>query len=111
MFFFISLLVGCTSGYIPQEIEPNPSFTSSKITYEANIKTLISNNCISCHSGINPQGNLLLENYNQVRISAESGALIQRINDVSNPMPTTGLMPLSDRLLFDSWAQNGYFED
>jgi hypothetical protein len=54
---------------------------------------------------------LLLENYNQVRSTSENGTLIQRINDVSNPMPTSGLMPASTRALFDEWVQNGYLEN
>jgi hypothetical protein len=54
---------------------------------------------------------LLLENYNQVRSASENGTLIQRINDVSNPMPTTGLMPSSKRAFFDEWVQDAFLEN
>jgi hypothetical protein len=104
-------MMGCTKGYIPQDIESNPPYNSDTITYESKIKDIISNNCISCHSGSSPQGNLLLENYNQVRSASENGTLIQRINDVSNPMPTTGLMPSSKRAFFDEWVQDAFLEN
>jgi hypothetical protein len=52
-----------------------------------------------------------LENYNQVRNSSENGSLIQRINDPADPMPVTGLMPASTRIIFDEWGINGYLEN
>ena len=78
---------------------------------QTHISPIISSRCISCHSGNNPQAGLLLENYNQVRNSSENGLLIQRINDPADPMPVTGLMPLSTRVLFDEWSNNGYLEN
>lgn len=109
---FIGIISSCTKAYIPEDVEPiTTNSTSDTITYQSHIKNIISNNCLSCHSGSSPQGNLLLENYNQVRSTSENGTLIQRINDVSNPMPTSGLMPASTRALFDEWVQNGYLEN
>jgi len=49
--------------------------------------------------------------YSQVRNSAENGLLIQRINDVANPMPPASLMSTSTRTLLDEWVQNGYLEN
>jgi len=109
---FIGIISSCTKAYIPEDVEPiTTNSTSDTITYQSHIKNIISNNCLSCHSGSTPQGNLLLENYDQVRSASENGTLIQRINDVSNPMPTTGLMPSSTRVVFDEWVQNGYLEN
>ena len=109
--FAFSLISSCTQGFIPIE-EINPTLpTGGTITYETHISTVMTNSCISCHGGSNPQGNLLLETYSQVRNSAENGTLIQRINDVANPMPPAGLMPASTRALLDEWVQNGYLEN
>lgn len=109
--FSLSLISSCTEGFIPvEEIDPTLP-TGDTITYETHISTVMTSNCISCHGGSNPQGNLVLENYNQVRNSAENGTLIQRINDVANPMPPAGLMPASTRALLDEWVQNGYLEN
>lgn len=113
-FFVITLLTNCTKGFIPEDVQPvSPTDTTmtDTITYQAHISVVITNSCISCHGGSNPQGNLLLETYSQVRNSAENGTLIQRINDAANPMPTTGLMPAQTRALFDDWVQNGYLEN
>ena len=108
--FAFGFISSCTEGFIPEDITTAPP-TGSPITYETQISTVMTANCISCHGGSNPQGNLLLESYNQVRNSAENGTLIQRINDVANPMPPAGLMPASTRVLLDEWAQNGYLEN
>ncbi|MDG1176589.1 MAG: hypothetical protein P8N07_12470 [Flavobacteriales bacterium] len=110
-FIIISIITSCTKGYIPEDIEPPTNIASDTITYDSHINNIVSLNCRGCHSGTNPQGNLLLENYNQVRNSAETGTLIQRINDVPNPMPTTGLMPTQTRSIFDSWVNNGFLEN
>ena len=109
--FAFSLISSCTEGFIPIEDIDSTLPTGDTITYETHISTVMTNNCISCHGGSNPQGNLLLENYNLVRNSAENGTLIQRINDVANPMPPAGLMPASTRALLDEWVQNGYLEN
>ena len=103
------MMSSCSEGYIP--IDEATTIPTGPITYEAHISPVISSRCISCHGGSDPQGGLLLENYNQVRNSAENGTLIQRINDPADPMPTTGLMPASTRALFDEWVNNGYLEN
>lgn len=103
------LISSCTKGYIPiEETAPPPT---GPISYQLHISPIISSRCISCHSGNNSQGGLLLENYNQVRNSSENGTLIQRINDMANPMPPSGLMPGSTRAIFDEWVNNGYLEN
>ena len=112
VFFAVILLTNCTKGFIPENIEPtSPTNQGDTVTYQTHISTVISNSCISCHGGSNPQGNLLLESYTQVRNAAENGTLIQRINDAADPMPTSGLLPAQTRALFDEWVQNGYLEN
>jgi len=103
------LASSCTKGYIPvEETSPIPS---GLISYQTHISPIIYTRCISCHSGSNPNGNLRLENYDQVRNASENGTLIQRINDAANPMPTSGLMSASTRALFDEWVSGGFIEN
>ena len=114
--FSISVVVmilfsGCTQSIIPEEYIESTIPIDSVVTYENQIKSVISQNCIVCHSGNNPNGNLRLENYNQVRNASENGTLIPRINDAANPMPTSGLMSVSTRALFDEWVNNGFIEN
>ena len=108
------LLSNCTKAYIPEDtgsgLPPGINATDT-IKYQPHISILISNNCIGCHGGSNPQGGLSLENYNQVRNATENGTLVQRINDAADPMPTSGLLPAQTRVLFDKWVQNGYLEN
>ena len=110
--FAATSLTNCTTGFIPEDITPTPPTNlGGTVTYQTHISKVISNSCISCHGGSNPQGNLLLESYTQVRNAAENGTLIQRINDAADPMPTSGLLPAQTRALFDEWVQNGYLEN
>ena len=112
-FFTATILTSCTKGFIPEDdITPNPPTNpGGTVTYQTHISSVISNSCIGCHGGSNPKGNLLLESYTQVRSATENGTLIQRINDATDPMPTSGLLPAQTRALFDEWVQNGYLEN
>jgi len=60
-------------------------------TFNAAIFPIIENNCSGCHSGSNPEGNLLLTNHAQIQSAALSGNLMDRINGIGGIMP-----PLSD---------------
>ena len=112
-FFAATSLTNCTKGFIPEDdiIPTPPTNQGDTVTYQTHISAVISNSCINCHGGSNPQGNLLLETYTQVRNAVENGTLIQRINDAADPMPTSGLLPAQTRALFDEWVQNGYLEN
>ncbi len=103
------ILSSCSKGYIP--ITETPPAPSGPISYQTDIGPVIASRCLGCHNTNDPQGNLTLENYSQVRNSAENGTLIQRINDAANPMPRSGLMPAATRMLFDEWVSNGYLEN
>jgi len=103
------LMSSCSQGYIP--IAEQEQVPSGPINYQRDIRPVIASRCISCHGGSNPEAGLLLETYIDVRNSAENGLLIQRINDPANPMPSSGLMPVSTRALFDQWRTDGYLEN
>jgi uncharacterized membrane protein len=78
-------------------------------TYSANVKVIIDNNCLSCHSATAKQFPTL-ETYNQVKDAAEFGYLICRIDDQScGPvMPQTGRMPQVTIDMIKKWAANGF---
>lgn len=107
---FIFTLTSCTKGFIPEYTNITEP-VDSIISYSSHIKPVITQYCISCHSGSSPQGNLNLINYSQVRSAIENNSLIQRVNDPINPMPPSGLMPIQTRALFDEWIKNGYLEN
>jgi hypothetical protein len=85
------------------------------VTYNDNIKTIIDNNCIGCHS--NPPVNgapVSLTTYNDVKNAIENGDLIERISttDASSLMPFGG--PRLPQNLIDlviQWEQEGLLEN
>lgn len=98
----------CTKAEIPKE---EPVVVTQTVTYEADIKTIVQNSCLTCHGAVNPAAGLNLSTYLLVKDATQNGSLIQRINDASSPMPQSGLLPAEQRALFDKWVQDGYLEN
>jgi hypothetical protein len=78
-------------------------------TYTTNVKPIIENNCLSCHSlagGEIPT----METYSQVRDAAENGNMICRIDDQScgAVMPQSGRMPQTRINTIKKWTANGF---
>ena len=111
--FFISLVLffifsRCTTTEIPIDIV-EPILTT--VTYDTDVKAIIDNNCISCHVTNGQASFLPLVNYTQVRRSAESGTLIESMNDVVDPMPKSGLLSAQTRAVIDAWKVDGFLEN
>ncbi len=80
------------------------------ITYTNNVKSIIDNNCVVCHQGVDPAGGLYLRDYNEVKSAVLNNGLLNRINDAANPMPQGGLLPQSIRDIIDQWNTDGLLE-
>ena len=102
----IALIASCTTAEIPLAGAP----VDRTITYAQDIQPIIFNNCLTCHSSVNPRNGLILETYSQVKNSAQNGTLIARMNDAANPMPQSGLLTADKRALVDKWKTDGYLE-
>jgi uncharacterized membrane protein len=78
-------------------------------TYTSNVKPVIENNCLSCHSAAGAQYPIM-ETYVQLRDATEIGAVICRIDDQScgAVMPQSGRMPQTSINTIKKWAANGY---
>lgn len=112
LFFFLAFISSSCSKSNTQSPSSNiPPVINNKITYDQNIKPIMSRSCTGCHSGASASAGLLLETYIQVKNSTQNGNLIDRINDISNPMPQSGLMPLADREIIQIWADSNYIEN
>lgn len=96
---FVLFIVSCT----PEEEE--------KVTYTDDIASIMTNNCVTCHSGAAPAAGLELINYDNVRASAKDGNLLARIEDSANPMPPSGLMADSNIDKLKQWAEDGFPEN
>ena len=85
------------------------------VTYQSHVKSIIDNNCISCHS--NPPVNgapIALTTYDEVKSAIENNGLISRISsdDLSFVMPFGG--PRLPQNLIDiviQWEADGLLEN
>lgn len=111
------LILGCSGGddgpSTPNSNNPDPNpNNSTKITYNSHVKTIMNNNCTSCHG--NPTTNsapMSLTTYNEVKTAVDTRGLIERINNATNPMPQAGLMSQSNRDLIQQWKDQGFLEN
>ena len=108
------LIVSCSSGS-ESDIAPSPDPTPGSITYTNTIKSIMNNNCVSCH-GNNPTNgaSVSLDTYARVKSAIENNGLIDRI---SRTQGTAGMMPQNGTRLPQStieiiinWKNNGYLE-
>lgn len=62
------------------------------VTYTNFIQPLLANKCVGCHGNNNPGAGIKLTNYNEVKVSAQSGKLYNSIAWVNgySAMPQTG---------------------
>ncbi|MGB0892450.1 MAG: hypothetical protein ACPGUU_08860 [Flavobacteriaceae bacterium] len=109
VFLYITILLlisNCTTAEIPLTEKP-----VTTITYQGNVKTIIDNNCTTCHVSGGVASFLTLVNYTEVRNSAENGTLIARMNDAANPMPQSGLLSAETRAVIEKWMADGFLEN
>ena len=110
------LIISCSSGSesdLSPSPNPNPNPNPVTITYTNTIKSIISNNCTSCH-GSNPSNgaSISLDTYARVKASADN--IIDRI---SRAQGAGGMMPQNGSRLPQTtidkviaWKNNGYIE-
>lgn len=112
----ISLLLFCIiyvkSQSIPLMTEEiiQINYDSSTVDYTNQIAPIIANNCLTCHSGTFPSADMDLDSYDAVVTAVKSYDLLKRINNPKDPMPTSGLISKSKRLLIEEWANNGFLK-
>lgn len=117
----IVIVASCTYNkeQLPEPITENPtnptnptqpvdttSTTIPTITYTSHIKTMIDNNCVSCHGS---SGGVSLQTYTQVQTQANGGRILARaINGSGNgPMPPSGLMSQTNLDTLQMWLDQG----
>lgn len=94
-----------------EELYPNaPACDTTNVTYSNDVWPVINGNCTSCHSGSAPQGNVSLENYDDIVVAANNGSLLGVImhEDGWSPMPKGGLkLPDCDITKIEIWVDDG----
>lgn len=80
------------------------------IKYSPDVEQVMLNRCVTCHGGAAPSDGLDLTTYQNVKFSTEKSKLIERINDVTNPMPPNGLMSARERAIMQKWVDDGFLQ-
>jgi hypothetical protein len=112
-----SLLLACSCSNDHEDdllitVEPiDPTDPIVLKNYNDDVKPIIDNNCVNCHSNGGTASFYLLETYDQVRTSAASGSLYSRMTDAANPMPASGILPGTVTQIIDDWINDGLLED
>ena len=106
--FATGIIAGCTNES-SSDLVANPGLND--ITYLSNIKSIIDNNCTSCHATAPINGAPMpLTTFNEVKDAVLNRGLIDRI---SRPQGESGLMPTGARLpqttidIILQWQQEG----
>lgn len=110
VFSFFLGFISCTKAFISDEEETTEPIDKI-IKYNTDVKQIMTNNCITCHGGPSPSDGLDLTTYVNVKNAAISRNLLERMNDVTAPMPQSGLLLLSTRKIMDKWKTDGYLEN
>lgn len=88
----------------------NEQENTNKLTYNANIKSIIDGACIRCHGTTLTNGApFSLVNFGEV--SSRVDRIITRINSTSNPMPPNGRINMNLRAQIEQWRTDGLLEN
>ncbi|WP_033961610.1 hypothetical protein [Psychroserpens jangbogonensis] len=113
--YLILLALSYSCSYVSEEDLIDATPLPEVVTYQANVKSIIDNNCIACHN--NPPINgapISLTTFNDVKNAIENNGLIGRISstDLAFSMPFGG--PRLPQNLIDivvKWEQDGLLEN
>jgi hypothetical protein len=115
-YFFLSgltfMLYSCDS--TTYESLEGATDTLDKVTYNANVKTIIDDNCIVCHSSAGMASFRPFNTYSQVKEAVQTTNLLDRIqrqNGETGQMPKTGRMPQQKIDLILQWNSDGLLEN
>ncbi|MDV6169248.1 cytochrome c [Flavobacterium sp. DG1-102-2] len=96
------------------ELEETPPVVEGKVTYTANVKTIIDNVCTSCHSANGSASFRPLTTYAEVKDAVQNAGLLDRIqleNGEPGLMPQGGRMPQNRIDLILKWNEDGLLEN
>lgn len=95
------------------EIQDDTLFQGD-VTYNANVKTIINANCVSCHSAGGTASFRPLGTYAEVVDAVQNAGLLDRIqrqNGEDGVMPQSGRMPQNNIDVIVQWNTDGLLEN
>lgn len=95
-----------------ESLQEEPDVIVGKVTYTANVKSIMDQNCVGCH----PSGGQLrpLETYDEVKDAVLNSNLLDRIqrqNGTPGQMPKAGRMPQDKINTILQWNTDGLLEN
>jgi hypothetical protein len=111
--FFVIIITAFVFSCAKSSDEPAPPPNLGIRTYQKEVRTLMSNSCISCHSSTAPVAQRqqpYLETFDQVKAATQApGKLICRMEvTCGNVMPPSGKLPVATIAIMKDWASQGY---
>jgi hypothetical protein len=109
LMFLTASFEGCYYD-VEEELYPDNSCDTSSAMYNLNIKPVIENNCLICHSQAANQGNVVLEGHANLANYASTGQLLGAIRHEPgfSPMPKGGgKLNDCDISLIEKWVAAG----
>jgi uncharacterized membrane protein len=107
--FLLTFTITCTNS--KQDVTPQcKAESTSKITYQDDVKTIIDKNCNSCHSNKSHSGGVKLEDLSDLQFWANSGELYDQIIPFGgNPPRMPKGIPLTncEVLTIKKWIDGG----
>ena len=90
----------------PTDDDPTPSL----VTYNDDVKSILDGTCVRCHGNPLTSGApFALITYDQAKNNIST--ILDRINDINDPMPPAGLMSQSNRDIIEQWQTDGLLEN
>jgi len=95
---FLFLIPSCYYDNV-EDLYPFEAYAcdTTNITYSQTIAPIMADNCNVCHSGANPQKNVITDNYPDLSIIAKNGQLWKSVNHDPGFVP----MPYQENKLSD----------
>lgn len=111
----VSIVITFSCSYNSEDDLTEEIIIDDVVTYDANVKSIIDTNCLSCHNSPPTNGApMSLTTYNDVRQAVESRNLIGRIssNEDGPIMPLGGqMLPQNLIDLIIQWEAEGLIEN
>jgi len=81
----------------------------NEFTFAQTIQKIVADNCVSCHSGSSPNGNILLETYADIKLAADNGKLMNSLKaeNGSSLMPPSSSLSDCQIQQFQNWISAG----
>jgi mono/diheme cytochrome c family protein len=110
--FLLLVSVTQTSCYYDNEeyLYPNPIVCDTlAVSYSQDIAPIIQSNCLGCHSGAAPSGDIDLSTYSNVMLKVNDNSLLNavRYNNLNSPMPPSGKMSNCNINNIAAWIHQG----